>query len=286
MFESMSGFTFICLLIAIPFVTIGTYIFTKGSAKLKELRQITLNAIISIADLRTDMTEVAGKVVSAPAIKSPLQVSECVAYYYTIERYMLSTRMYGNPVTHGGLSSQQMEDSELEHYGEPDIRHWVVVAEESSSLPFVIEDGTGQVIIQPKGCKMHFGRQYQYESDAPDGDRFLPDAIRSLVKEKGLNVNALMKYREWIIMQGDQVFVSGIARERGVSTTSGVQGHLVFPELKFEIGRSDSVELFISDLSKRRIQRTLVWAGWSRVIGGLLLSLAAMILFLFAALQR
>ena len=266
---------------AVTLLAVAVGLILKGLNQLRLKDQIEENQITRVADLIPGVVEVFGNALDLPLVKSPVQATDCLAFHYIVERLVLR-KSSTNPAITGGVTAQQLLDKKLRHRGEPNVNHWVVVAEGTSKVPFVIDDGSGQVIVDPDGCRMNFKRQFEYESDAPDGKKFLPAPMLDFVEQKGIEMNALIRFREWVIRPNERVFVMGTAREserddRARKTAAEERAKMA----RFRIGRSDDVELVISDIDKKELRGILARSGWSKVVAGLAISCIPVAYFLW-----
>ena len=233
---------------AATLLAVAVGLILKGLNQLRLRDQIEENQITRVADVIPGVVEVFGNALDLPLVKSPVQAIDCLAFHYIVERLVLR-KSSTNPAITGGVTAQQLADKKLRHRGEPNVNHWVVVAEGTSKVPFVIDDGSGQVIVDP---------------------------------DEGIEMNALIRFREWVIRPNEQVFVMGTAREnerddRARKTAAEERAKVA----RFRIGRSDDVELVISDIDKKVLREILARSGWSKVVAGLAISCIPVAYFLW-----
>jgi len=100
-------------------------------------------------------------------------------------------------------------------------KKWEQVLDESSSVPFFLEDSTGKVLISPQGADLDVHRNFTDELQA---SRFgqgslIPDSIRKFVAQRGLLSGDKIRLEERIIKPGHPLFVYGTLGETPGATS-------------------------------------------------------------------
>src|ERR1700730_7292382 len=127
-------------------------------------------------------------------------------------------------------------------------KKWEQVLDESSSVPFFLEDSTGKVLISPGGADLDVHRNF---TDELQTSRFgpgslIPDSIRKFVAQRGLLSGDKIRLEERVIKPGYPLFVCGTLGENPVPTswTPTLHAPSARPSfgfgLKFSLGESGS----------------------------------------------
>lgn len=120
---------------------------------------------------------------TAPLIASPMSNLRCIYYRFKIEEYRRR-----------GKSS-----------------HWVTLIDEKNHTRCAIDDGTGTADVELLGAEMHL------TTDGVHRSGFLNDATPQLeqllrdrgLESKGIIFNKSLRYKEWILNEGDELYVLG-----------------------------------------------------------------------------
>ncbi|MCJ7801516.1 MAG: E3 ubiquitin ligase family protein, partial [Candidatus Marinimicrobia bacterium] len=113
--------------------------------------------------------------------------TECVYYKYTVERWVKRN----------------------------DRHHWQVVNSGKTSLPFILKDNTGSVLINPIGANIDI-KSTTFSSGAGQDP---PLIIQNFLNSNKLNyegffgINYRMRYRESIIVPGESLYIIGSATD-------------------------------------------------------------------------
>ncbi len=180
------------LLWGIAGVGVGIFLFFRGFPFLKRKRLIQNTPTSTIRGAALGAVEVSGTVVGPYTLISPLSGSDCF-YYHAVAR---ST-------------------------GEDEKK----VAEEVLYAPFFVDDGTGRLMVDPRGAEMELRPSVDEEYSPSTGDAF----TRHFLVRRGLSSGAPAKLQESCIRPGDHLFVLATLRENpGVeSAADGLAGHAV-----------------------------------------------------------
>lgn len=181
--------------IALGFVLIGAGLVAYGGLKLRPALRILRNDPVAVRDLEhtSGPVEVAGTARrEESAVIAPFSGREALACRYTVEEYRQA-----------GKHS-----------------HWETIDEGSGGVPFVVDDGTGRVPVDPGGADLRFTAhevrvdageeppasigEYVAESDAVDPN---DDTLDLKILE--LNVGNDQRFTEYRLDPGETVHVYG-----------------------------------------------------------------------------
>ncbi len=157
-------------------VGIGIFLFFRGFPFLKRKRLIQNTPTSTIRGAALGAVEVSGTVVGPYTLISPLSESDCF-YYHAVAR---ST-------------------------GEEEKK----VAEEVLYAPFFLDDGTGRLMVDPRGAEMELRPSVDEEYSPATGDAF----TRHFLVRRGLSSSLPATLQEYCIRPGDQLFVLATLRE-------------------------------------------------------------------------
>jgi hypothetical protein len=247
------------------FLGMGILSFFKGFKRLNEKRLIENTPTSTVRGLAMGLVELAGKARKTRVIKTPLSGIECVFYRYTVERYQRS-----------GKSGK-----------------WVVIASgDSCYCPFLLDDGTGTIVVSPQHAELIMPVDYRFETGPC---RSLPDNLIDFMVNNGLEYrgflgNYSLRFKEWFIEPDDDVYVLGTAQKRAEVNTDKdgiISQEECAPTAQGDtadvvIGKGDVKQAFIiSDESQTQITQGLSWQVFFGVFGGATLSLAMLAYLLF-----
>jgi len=162
--------------------------FFWGFTRLRRKRLIENIPTSTIRGLALGLVELTGRAQKEHLLKSPFTGADCVFYRYTVERYQGS-----------GKSAR-----------------WVTVAKgDSSSCPFLIDDGTGKIRIFPQAAELVMPMDYNFTSMwlkhiTPNLIDFMQ---RNGISYRGFLGNCQMRFREWYITENENVYVLGTANK-------------------------------------------------------------------------
>ena len=176
---------------------LGTFLFFRGFPFLKRKRLIQNTPTSTIRGAALGAVEVSGTVVGPYTLISPLSESDCF-YYHAVAR-----------------SSGEGEEEKK-------------VAEEVLYAPFFLDDGTGRLMVDPRGAEMELRPSVDAEYSPSTGDAF----TRHFLVRRGLSSAGPATLQEYCIRAGDQLFVLATLREnprlesRAGDAAHGPQGFL------------------------------------------------------------
>lgn len=157
-------------------VGFGIFLFFRGFPFLKRKRLIQNTPTSTIRGAALGAVEVSGTVVGPYTLISPLSESDCF-YYHAVARSA----------------------------GEEEKK----VAEEVLYAPFFLDDGTGRVMVDPRGAEMELRPAVDEEYSPATGDAF----TRHFVVRRGLSSSLRATLQEYCICPGDHLFVLATLRE-------------------------------------------------------------------------
>ena len=157
-------------------VVVGIFLFFRGFPFLKRKRLIQNTPTSTIRGAALGAVEVSGTVVGPYTLISPLSEADCF-YYHAVAK---ST-------------------------GEEEKK----VAEEVLYAPFFLDDGTGRLMVDPRGAEMELRPSVDEEYSPATGDAF----TRHFLVRRGLSSTAPATLQEYCIRPGDHLFVHATLRE-------------------------------------------------------------------------
>jgi len=253
-------------LVAIGLLGSSIRYYRRGSARLNERDALIELPTRSIAEITEGSVELSGIPATSRAVSSPLQGLDRIAFAYSIEHY-LTRKPVANPVYSGGDQTARLRAIAATQDKQRDLPNrkagWVTVAQGTSSTLFSITDRSGTAVVEPSGAEIATSHRYEYVSDAPDGSKFLPDPLRDFVLKHGIEMNAMTRFREWVVQPGKELFVLGIARKT-----------LHKMDAEYSVSTADEAHLLISDMSRTVIRKSLGKDGWQKTITGIAFFLA------------
>lgn len=166
----------------------GVASFFRGFNRLRRKRLIENIPTSTIRGLAMGLVELCGKAENEVLLKSPFSASDCVLYKYLIEEYR-SNRKSGR---------------------------WVRIASGDSFVsPFRLNDGTGRIMVFPKGAELIMPLDYEFRTG---GGRTPPVPVMGFMEQKGIRYKSwlgerTLRFREWFIAPGETVYVLGSAKK-------------------------------------------------------------------------
>jgi hypothetical protein len=181
-------------------LVLGVYLFYRGFVLLQRRDLIMNTPRSAIRAAALGRVEVSGTVVGPYTLMSPLAEQECFYYRATAwERF--NPGLFSTPV---GL---------LCLFFGLGIR-WRKLTEESLCAPFFLDDGTGQVLIDPRGAELELEPAFSEANDASLlNSSSLPDHVRHFLNRRGVGNVSEFKLEEFCIRPNDKLFVLGTLRE-------------------------------------------------------------------------
>ena len=177
----------------------GLYFFARGFGVLARRRLITSTPQSKIRSAAVGLVEVSGLAVGPHTVHAPISGLPCF-YYRTIA---------------------------WEHKDSGRSNDWQKVAEEILYLPFFLDDGTGKLLIDPRGAELDLHRDVRHEfSDSlfSSADA-VPDNVRNFLLRHGVSSDNKVRVEEFCIKPKNALFIVGTLAEnpqyRGKPSASG-----------------------------------------------------------------
>lgn len=166
----------------------GIFGFFWGFTRFKKMRLIENIPTSTVRSLAIGLTELIGKASIKTPLKSPMTKTPCVYFKYKVERYEKR-----------GKSSS-----------------WVTVAKGNSHhCPFWLDDGTGRIMVFPQYAEMMLPTDF---SITTGWGKAIPNNIEeflqsNLIRHKTFFGNYRMRFTEWYICEGEEIYVLGTAKQ-------------------------------------------------------------------------
>jgi len=173
----------------------GIYAFIRGFVLLRRKRFIQNIPRSTIRGAPLGLVEVSGKVEGPYTIIAPMSEEDC--FYY---RAVVWSKGERSP--------------------------WRKAAEESLAAPFFLDDGTGKMMVDPRGAETDLPPVFaeEYESD-------VPDHLQHFLSRHAVPSGFPLKLEEYCVRSGDALFVMGTLRENHAAEgRASVEGELLSPE--------------------------------------------------------
>jgi hypothetical protein len=164
-------------------IALGVYWFYKGFRLLQRKRLILNTPASRIRSASMGLVEISGLAAGPYVLNSPLRQVEC--YYYRSSAWQLKQR---------GKNTE-----------------WVKVAEETLHVPFYVDDGTGKLLIDPRGAEMdlHCDLSEQYHRSILFSGPEMPGSVVEFLTRYGVDADKRIKVEEHCIKPKNFLFVLG-----------------------------------------------------------------------------
>jgi len=250
----MYSITAIAFLLA--FFTLGGSFIIWGLLNYKWKRLIENIPTSKIRSIAMGLVEIFGNVVSKDEslLKSPFTQNPCVYYKYKIEELRSS-----------GKST-----------------HWVTIKKGEENRLFFLQDDTGRVLVNATGAIIRLSKDTCYHSELGNDP---PESVQQFIKsikvdfEGFLGINKTMKYTEWYIAPGDNLYIIGTATDNPfveeASVEQGVEDVM--------ITKGDHEKFYyIADKKESTVLASFTKYTYSGIVLGLLfIALALLSIYLF-----
>ncbi len=182
--------------------------------------------------------------------KSPFTQTNCLYYKCTVEEYT-KNQTKGRP------------------------RTWKTIKTKESKDFFYLKDATGQVLIDAKKAGISISSSYELESsilkDIPSNIKDFLDK-NNILSGESLDINKKMRFKEYLIKQGDELFILGSAMDnKKQKEGSAVQGYKDIMISKDKIRKV----FIISNSSEKSFLSGLKVSGWILAATGTVMLLFA-----------
>ncbi len=185
----MSSYEALDILIPIGGLIFGIILFIVGLKWFGYKRLIENIPTSKIRSIAMGLVEIFGRVVPIEKnlLNSPFSNTKCVYYKYTVERWVKRN----------------------------DKHHWQVVNSGKTSLPFKLQDNTGLVLIDPVGAGIDIKSTTYTSGTGQDPSLIILKFLNSnnLKYEGFFGINYRMRYRESMIVPGEQLYIIGSATD-------------------------------------------------------------------------
>ena len=165
----------------------GIFLFFRGFRLLQHKRLILDTPFSKIRSASIGLVEVSGMPTGPQTIPAGITGEPC--YYYRATAW------------------RQSESGK-----EP---RWEKVAEETSCVPFFVDDGTGRVLVFPQGAEMdiHRNLRQEYGESLLSNRDTVPENARNFLLRNGIGVSEAVRLEQYCILPLYPVFVFGTLGE-------------------------------------------------------------------------
>jgi hypothetical protein len=202
----------------------GLYLFMRGFRLLARKRLVLNTPASKIRSASLGLVEVNGRAAGPYSLPAPITGSPCYLYRTIVWR----------------------QDEESKSH------EWKKVAEESLNVFFFLDDGTGQLLVNPAGADLDLHCDFRQAYDQTWTSR-LPDRASTFLDRHGITPGGNhFRIEEWTIRPNDALYIIGtIAENPGIGSSSphalesrkaaaGYSGSSSSPEVIRLSGRSPS----------------------------------------------
>jgi hypothetical protein len=169
---------------------VGVYLFYRGFGLLRRQRLILNTPRSTVRGAALGLVEVSGKAVGPYTLMSPLSALNC--YYYRAVAWR------------------------------NDGHRWKRAAQETLHAPFFVDDGTGRLMVDPRGAEMDLPAIFAHEyADTVLDSEIIPDYIGHFLRRHGIPAECPLKLEEYCILPGDTLFVLGTLGENPQLVANG-----------------------------------------------------------------
>jgi len=242
------------MLIAAGGFIVGVLAIMWGFDEYRKTSLIRNTPTSKIRSMAMGLVEVKGttKVADEP-LESPFSGEACVFYKYEVEEYKQRGKR----------------------------RHWVTIDEGRNGASFYVDDGTGQVLVDPRGADLEVPADGTIHVDGGETPPFKVaefiadnDNVDSEDSSVDLGIAEVdtgnnRRYTEYFVTPGEDVYVFGKAMERPSFEGSARN------EDNIVINQDNHTPMFmISDSSEKELVSSLQWKTYGALIGGAIGSIA------------
>jgi hypothetical protein len=197
----------------------GLYVFYRGFVLLRRKRLILNTPRSTVRGAALGLVEIRGKATAPYSIISPISQQDC--YFYRAIAW----------------SSEQSDGS----------GRWTKAAEESLCVPIFLDDGTGRMLLNPRGAELQLAATLSLDStasDMPSGG--VAGGMMHFLARHGLAAAAAVRVEESCIRPGQTIFVLGTLCENPARSADPRQHASMFGRLD-----ADFVSAAAADLQRR-----------------------------------
>lgn len=178
----------------------GIVLFLKGFRMLQRKRLILNTPQSKIRSASMGLVEVTGMAAGPQTIPAGITGKPC--YYYRASAWQQSE------------SGNQQE--------------WQRVADETVSVPFFVDDGTGHILVYPQGAQLDVHRSFREEYGASffASREMVPESVRKFLLRHGIIPSGTIRLEERCILEGYPLFVFGTLGENPARDSATPDSHL------------------------------------------------------------
>ena len=171
----------------------GLYFFIRGFRLLSRKRLVLNTPASKIRSASLGLVEVSGRATGPYSLPAPITGSPCYLYRTVVWR--------------------QDEESKT--------NEWKKVAEESLNVFFFLDDGTGQLLVNPAAAELDLHCDFRQAYDQTWTSR-LPDRASTFLDRHGITLGGdHFRIEEWTIRPNDALYIIGtIAENPGIGSSS------------------------------------------------------------------
>jgi len=233
---------------------IGILIIFNGVQMYLTMRKVQNTPTSKIRSVAMGLAEVYGKGISIIENYSPFTNEKCVYYNIQVEAY-------------------------IERKGDDDTSSWTTILRKELRNVFKLQDDTGIINVDPKGAEFNLDVATKKEGNITQKllslsgvNQEIVSFINKLDKNEQNIINRYknnkIKVTEWRIVDSEKVYVLGSVEP----STSNEQTE------KYTIKKGGENIMFISNKEEMKLVSKLKWGVLFRLVGGLILSVIAMVL--------
>ena len=218
------------------------------------MRKVQNTPTSKIRSVAMGLAEVYGKGISIIENYSPFTNEKCVYYNIQVEAY-------------------------IERKGDDDTSSWTTILRKELSNVYKLQDDTGIINVDPKGAEFNLDVATKKEGNITQKllslsgvNQEIVSFINKLDKNEQNIINRYknnkIKVTEWRIVDSEKVYVLGSVEP----STSNEQTE------RYTIKKGGENIMFISNKEEMKLVSKLKWGVLFRLVGGLILSVIAMVL--------
>jgi len=162
----------------------GAVLFYRGFRLLQRKRLILDIPQCTIRGASLGLVEVNGTTSGPYTLLSPLSEEDC--YFYRAQVWQAST---------SGSSG------------------WRKLAEEVLCVPFFLDDGTGQMLIDPRGAEFDLLQDFDETTTSAPWSAEFPESMRHFLARHGVTTVGPLRFEEYCVKPASKLFVLGTVRE-------------------------------------------------------------------------
>ncbi|MFC2162331.1 GIDE domain-containing protein [Candidatus Altiarchaeota archaeon] len=206
--------------VALMSLAAGGFCFFQGMRTLKAKHLIENIPTSRIRSLAMGLVEVKGEVICLEPLTSPISGTKCVSYSYTVDEYVREDASSGTGIT-------RQTDY---------VERWKNIRSGKKSTAFKIKDETGSLRVDPQGSRIDAPLSATYHEKRAGKGRGLMDVLADAIdksingpEEKLIKIRpgqsisdpkpSDLRYREYLILPGEELYVMGTAGNDGKETT-------------------------------------------------------------------